>query len=305
VTDTFRYDVWGDLAERTGNTPTPHQFVGALGYEREADSGLIFIGTRYYDPSVGRFLSQDAAQWGVNWYVYAANNPAGAIDANGNSPLLVAGLIGAAVGGFIGGVGAYLNGGDVWKGIGQGIVVGGVAGLTGGFVGGIVGGTVSGAVGGGATGGFVGGIVGGFTGGAVGNAIGQGAAIGLGWRESFSWGQLWISGAIGGIFGGIMTYPRPVPSTLYHYTNTSQQFTGGGFKPGWGLYGNGSYFTNIPPEQMTWWRWLMLGMWPPREYVVTVPNPSPSTMPTIFPGVYVYPGSHPFSESPPIPSPLR
>jgi YD repeat-containing protein len=44
VTDTFRYDVWGDLAERTGNTPTPHQFVGALGYEREADSGLIFSG---------------------------------------------------------------------------------------------------------------------------------------------------------------------------------------------------------------------------------------------------------------------
>ncbi len=149
VTDTFRYDVWGDMAERTGNTPTPHQFAGALGYEREADSGLYFIGTRYYDPSVGRFLSQDLAQWGANWYGYAANNPVNAFDANGNLPVpLVTGLIGAIGGGIIGGVGAYINGGNVWAGIGQGIVVGGVAGLTGGWVGGAVGGLVGGGVGG-------------------------------------------------------------------------------------------------------------------------------------------------------------
>ncbi len=83
TTDTFRYDVWGDIAERTGTTPTPHQFVGALGYEREADSGLYFIGTRYYDPSVGRFISQDPAQAGVNWYLYAANNPVSAFDRDG------------------------------------------------------------------------------------------------------------------------------------------------------------------------------------------------------------------------------
>jgi RHS repeat-associated protein len=96
TTDTIRYDVWGDIAERTGNTPTPHQFVGALGYEREADSGLYFIGTRYYDPSVGRFISQDAAQWGVNWYIYAANNPVSGFDYQGQwweTALDIAGLI--------------------------------------------------------------------------------------------------------------------------------------------------------------------------------------------------------------------
>jgi RHS repeat-associated protein len=96
ITDTFRYDVWGDIAERTGTTPTPHQFVGALGYEQEADSGLYFIGTRYYDSSTGRFLSQDLAQWGVNWYVYAANNPANAFDREGliwETLLDIAGLV--------------------------------------------------------------------------------------------------------------------------------------------------------------------------------------------------------------------
>ncbi|MDW8368581.1 MAG: RHS repeat-associated core domain-containing protein, partial [Abditibacteriales bacterium] len=75
--------MWGDLAERAGNTPTPHQFAGALGYERDADSGLYFIGTRYYDPTVGRFLSQDVAQWGMNWYAYAANNPVSGFDYQG------------------------------------------------------------------------------------------------------------------------------------------------------------------------------------------------------------------------------
>jgi len=103
--------VWGDLAERTGNTPTPHQFVGALGYEREADSGLYFIGTRYYDPSVGRFISQDAAQWGVNWYVYAANNPVGNYDSGGLRPAMIHGG-GGYSGGGCGGGGPVSDGRD-------------------------------------------------------------------------------------------------------------------------------------------------------------------------------------------------
>jgi RHS repeat-associated protein len=81
--DTFRYDVWGDLAERTGNTPTPHQFVGALGYERDSDSGLMRLGFRYYDPNIGRFISQDPIQEGVNWYVYTENNPVNRVDPSG------------------------------------------------------------------------------------------------------------------------------------------------------------------------------------------------------------------------------
>jgi RHS repeat-associated protein len=72
--------VWGDLAERTGNTPTPHQFVGALGYEREADSGLMHLGFRYYDPSLGRFISQDPIGDGDNWYIYAGNDPVNYVD---------------------------------------------------------------------------------------------------------------------------------------------------------------------------------------------------------------------------------
>jgi RHS repeat-associated protein len=91
VTDTFRYDVWGDLAERTGNTPTPHQFVGALGYERDSDSGLMRLGFRYYDPNIGRFISQDPIQAGVNWYIYAENDPVNGVDPTGLDTLVFTG----------------------------------------------------------------------------------------------------------------------------------------------------------------------------------------------------------------------
>jgi RHS repeat-associated protein len=30
---------------------------------------------RYYDSSLGRFISEDPVKDGVNWYVYEGNNP--------------------------------------------------------------------------------------------------------------------------------------------------------------------------------------------------------------------------------------
>ena len=38
---------------------------------------------RYYDPSIGRFVSEDPIRWGVNWYVYASSNPIRYIDPTG------------------------------------------------------------------------------------------------------------------------------------------------------------------------------------------------------------------------------
>ena len=41
----------------------------------DAESGFIYLRNRYYDPSIGRFITEDPAQSGTNWYVYANNNP--------------------------------------------------------------------------------------------------------------------------------------------------------------------------------------------------------------------------------------
>ena len=46
-------------------------------------SGLIYLRNRYYDPSIWRFITEDPARDGLNWYVYANNNPLKYIDPSG------------------------------------------------------------------------------------------------------------------------------------------------------------------------------------------------------------------------------
>lgn len=49
------------------------------GYEYELET-LYHIGYRYYDPEIGRFLSIDPIGFGLNWYVYALNDPINAYE---------------------------------------------------------------------------------------------------------------------------------------------------------------------------------------------------------------------------------
>ena len=81
--DSLLFDAFGQVVSRTGTTPTPFGFVGASQYQTDKDSGLLLLGHRYYDPSIGRFLSQDPIQDGDNWYKYADNNPLTKIDPKG------------------------------------------------------------------------------------------------------------------------------------------------------------------------------------------------------------------------------
>ena len=60
--------------------------MGASQYQTDGDSGLQLLGHRYYDPSIGRFLSQDPIQDGTNWYAYCDNNPLGETDPSGLEP---------------------------------------------------------------------------------------------------------------------------------------------------------------------------------------------------------------------------
>ena len=83
VTDSMLYDAFGNVLSRTGTTPTPFGFVGSKQYQTDGDSGLQLLGHRYYDPSIGRFLSQDPIQAGTNWYAYCENCPLTATDPSG------------------------------------------------------------------------------------------------------------------------------------------------------------------------------------------------------------------------------
>jgi uncharacterized protein RhaS with RHS repeats len=44
---------------------------------------LSYFGARFYDPEVGRFLTQDPAKQGLNWYSYCGNNPLRYVDPDG------------------------------------------------------------------------------------------------------------------------------------------------------------------------------------------------------------------------------
>jgi len=86
VTDSVLYDGFGMTVSRTGTTPTPFGFVGKGQYQTDSDSGLQLLGHRYYDASVGRFISSDPAKAGDNWYAYCDNNPLTDTDPLGLAP---------------------------------------------------------------------------------------------------------------------------------------------------------------------------------------------------------------------------
>ena len=78
------------LMRRRVGTDSPYKYVGKEGYYSDADTGLMKLGARYYDPVIGRFITQDLARDGLNWYAYADDNHMSKADPNGERPLTVA-----------------------------------------------------------------------------------------------------------------------------------------------------------------------------------------------------------------------
>ena len=73
----------------TGTLAGPFGFVGGAGYRQDGDSGLMLLGARYYDPSVGRFISRDPIRFSggdANLYRYCGNGPAHQADPSGLAP---------------------------------------------------------------------------------------------------------------------------------------------------------------------------------------------------------------------------
>ena len=77
--NSYNYEAFGNLTNQTGITSNPWLFTGRQ-YDQE--SGLYFYRNRYYDPTIGRFISQDPTGMvdGPNLYAYVKNNPVNLID---------------------------------------------------------------------------------------------------------------------------------------------------------------------------------------------------------------------------------
>ncbi len=75
---TRQYDLWGKL--ESGSTPAGPAYTGR---EWDPETGLYYYRARYYDPTLGRFLSEDPAAASANLYGYVSGNVANRIDPSG------------------------------------------------------------------------------------------------------------------------------------------------------------------------------------------------------------------------------
>ena len=101
----YKYDAWGNHRVYTGtgiditDNSSYNNSVAKLnpfryrGYYYDTETGLYYLNSRYYDPSVGRFINADDISYiqptdinGLNLFAYCGNNPVMFIDSSGLWP---------------------------------------------------------------------------------------------------------------------------------------------------------------------------------------------------------------------------
>lgn len=143
----YTYNAWGNhkVLDSNGVENTQTTFIGNInpyryrGYYYDTETGLYFLKTRYYDPTVGRFISMDDVAYidpetigGTNLFAYCNNNPVMNSDPTGHSAILtgliIGAIVGAIIGGVYGGITAAANNQNVTAGILIGAFAGGIMG---------------------------------------------------------------------------------------------------------------------------------------------------------------------------------
>jgi len=81
-TASYIYDVFGEVRSETGTKENDYLFTGR---DLDRDLGIYYYRNRWYDPSVGRFITKDpiGLRGGINQYAYVENNPVNYRDPSG------------------------------------------------------------------------------------------------------------------------------------------------------------------------------------------------------------------------------
>ena len=87
VLNSYRYDAFGNIIDNEGSLANNILFSGK---RYDIETGLSYFGARWYDATIGRFISADPLGYidGPNEYVLSGNNPLLFIDPMGFSKLL-------------------------------------------------------------------------------------------------------------------------------------------------------------------------------------------------------------------------
>ena len=83
----YRYTPWGDSSYASGTFAAVNN-IRFAGRERDPETGLYYLRARYYDPVLGRFMSEDpiGLSGGINLYSYALDDPVNFSDPSGLNP---------------------------------------------------------------------------------------------------------------------------------------------------------------------------------------------------------------------------
>ncbi len=104
----YRYDAWGNILSTTGSLASSLGAVNPFryrGYFYDAETGLYYVSSRYYDPQLCRFISPDTTNvldmqsdfHDKNLYAYCDNNPVMRKDAGGEFWTIASGAVIGAV----------------------------------------------------------------------------------------------------------------------------------------------------------------------------------------------------------------
>jgi len=91
VTDTYDYDAFGNVVNKTGTTPNNYLYRGE---QYDPDLGLYYLRARYYNPLTDRFLSRDPAPGNIaipgtlHKYLYAGGDGVNYVDPTGRAALV-------------------------------------------------------------------------------------------------------------------------------------------------------------------------------------------------------------------------
>ena len=85
ITHKYQYDEFGKVMQKQEADYNPFQYVGKYGVMYLSDH-QYYMRARHYDPTIGRFLSEDPI-WSTNLYPYTDNNPIMGIDPEGEATI--------------------------------------------------------------------------------------------------------------------------------------------------------------------------------------------------------------------------
>lgn len=92
IVNSYTYDEWGNITEKTEGISNPIRYAGEY---QDDESGLYYLRARYYDPTIGRFITRDSYEGdisnplSINQYAYCVNNPLIYVDPSGFKEVLL------------------------------------------------------------------------------------------------------------------------------------------------------------------------------------------------------------------------